>query len=708
MTDTVHLGLPVIEAAQAQKHVTHNEALAVLDVLVMLAVLDRDLSEPPVSPAEGDRYLVKAPGTGSFDAKDNQIAHFLDGTWTFLAPAPGWTCFVEDEETLVAWTGTTWQAVGSGEGGGGEGPITELQNLLRLGLGTAADATNPFAASLNNALWTAKPVAEGGDGSLRYKLSKESIDKTLSFLFQDNYSGRAEIGLTGDDDFHFKVSADGSTWADALIIDGASAAAKFAAALQLTGAVSPAQLTSDQNDYAPAGFASASVLRLSSDASRAITGLAGGASGRIVFLHNYGTNAIVLKDENASSATANRFALAADLTISPDRAVLLLYDGTSSRWRVIGGASADGKSMLYGSGAPGAGTGNDGDFYIDTSAHDLYGPKAAGSWPAGTSLIGPAGSGSSYRNRARNGDMRLAQRATSATVTAGTSVPTASSGEQTVDGFFVYSTGADITVEQTTDGATGQNRLQITGATSVTEIGVGQRIAASDIKDLQGQDITFSVKLANSLLTTVTWTAYYPTGSAISGADGTKAFGTIGSPTKTQIATGTFTVSSTEDRYAAHITLPAVAKNGLEIVLTVGAQTSGTLTATEWQVENGTIDAVDVIFEVLPIALVRSICEEFCEYTTTYDCRGATDLVYASQWVTFRTRKFIIPTIITYDDAGASGAVTALHVDGTAPTNYLGLSAQSATVHGWRGSLYTYSGIYGGFSATICAQAMIP
>jgi len=41
--------------------------------------------------------------------------------------------------------------------------------------------------------------AEGGDGNLRYKLSKESASKTLSFLLQDNFSGRAEIGLTVTD-----------------------------------------------------------------------------------------------------------------------------------------------------------------------------------------------------------------------------------------------------------------------------------------------------------------------------------------------------------------------------------------------------------------------------------------------------------------------------------------------------------------------------
>ena len=62
-------------------------------------------------------------------------------------------------------------------------------------------------------------MAEGGDGNLRYKLSKESAAKTLSLLFQDNFSGRAEIGLTGDDDFHFKVSADGTDWIEAAVFD---------------------------------------------------------------------------------------------------------------------------------------------------------------------------------------------------------------------------------------------------------------------------------------------------------------------------------------------------------------------------------------------------------------------------------------------------------------------------------------------------------
>jgi len=212
MTETTHLSLPFIEGGQAQKHVTHNEALRALDALVMLAAHDRDLASPPASPADGDRYIVKAPGTGGFAGKDNQIAMCDDGVWMFYPPQPGWTCYVEDEGALVVYDGSGWQ-IATG---------TVLQNLALLGIGTTADAVNPFAARLNKALWTACYAADGGDGDLRYTLNKEAPGKVLSLLMQSDWSGRAEIGLIGSDDLTFKVSTDGSDWKAALVADRAT------------------------------------------------------------------------------------------------------------------------------------------------------------------------------------------------------------------------------------------------------------------------------------------------------------------------------------------------------------------------------------------------------------------------------------------------------------------------------------------------------
>lgn len=101
-------------------------------------------------------------------------------------------------------------------------------------------------------------------------------------------------------------------------------------------AISPAQITGNQNDYNPANLADATILRLSSDASRNITGLQGGADGRILAIHNIGAQNIVLTDEDAASSAANRFALRVDATIRPDNLAILIYDNTSQRWRMAG------------------------------------------------------------------------------------------------------------------------------------------------------------------------------------------------------------------------------------------------------------------------------------------------------------------------------------------------------------------------------------
>jgi len=112
--------------------------------------------------------------------------------------------------------------------------------------------------------------------------------------------------------------------------------------LILSGDITPSQITADQDDYDPTSLSTASTLRLSTDASRNITGLAGGSDGRVLFIHNIGSNDIVLNDENASSTAANRFALNSDVTIQADNLVVMQYDSTSSRWRVVAGGGGGG------------------------------------------------------------------------------------------------------------------------------------------------------------------------------------------------------------------------------------------------------------------------------------------------------------------------------------------------------------------------------
>ena len=207
--DTTHLQLPYLLASQAQKHVTHNEALRLLDAMVQLAVLDRDLTAPPASPADGARYIIASGSTGAWAGWDGSVAYWVDGAWMRLVPRPGWRAWVEDEGVLLVFDGSAWTA-----------PLpSALQNLALLGIGATADASNPFAAKLNAALWTAKTLAEGGTGDLFYTMNKETAGDDLGLTLQTGFLTKALLGLFGSDKFRLAVSADGSSFFDGLIVD---------------------------------------------------------------------------------------------------------------------------------------------------------------------------------------------------------------------------------------------------------------------------------------------------------------------------------------------------------------------------------------------------------------------------------------------------------------------------------------------------------
>lgn len=118
----------------------------------------------------------------------------------------------------------------------------------------------------------------------------------------------------------------------------------FQGSLKFTGIATPSQITATQNDYNPSSAicATAETLRMSSDASRDVTGLAGGVAGCQVVIMNVGSNPIVLKDQAAGSTATNRLAIGGDATIAAQGSYALRYDGTSSRWRAVVSPGAGG------------------------------------------------------------------------------------------------------------------------------------------------------------------------------------------------------------------------------------------------------------------------------------------------------------------------------------------------------------------------------
>lgn len=103
--------------------------------------------------------------------------------------------------------------------------------------------------------------------------------------------------------------------------------------------LTPPQITADQNNYAPTNLANNIILRLDTDATRTLTGLAGGSDGRIIEIVNVGANSLILSNQNAASSSTNRFLFGADITLAPEQAILLIFDATTGRWRPLARAS---------------------------------------------------------------------------------------------------------------------------------------------------------------------------------------------------------------------------------------------------------------------------------------------------------------------------------------------------------------------------------
>lgn len=176
-----------------------------------------------------------------------------------------------------------------------------------------ATAASPFTSGQELLIWslgfsTTAPVARLG-----------LFDGVPTLLDGGTGSAGLRVGVAGSTD---NASVTGS-------------AVTTESTLVASSVLSPAQITADQNDYAPTGHATAFAFLLTSDAARNITGLAGGVEGRLIHIHNDGAQNIVLVAGSVASTAANRFVCpgGVDFTLNGDDSVMLQY--LSSRWRVI-------------------------------------------------------------------------------------------------------------------------------------------------------------------------------------------------------------------------------------------------------------------------------------------------------------------------------------------------------------------------------------
>lgn len=211
MATTPHLGLTLVEQAQAQKEVTVNMALARIDALLNCGAKSKAVATPPGSPANGDLYIVAASPTGDWAGQAGNIAYF-DAVWRFITPREGVTLWVNDEDLSYSYDGAAWVLSNN---------PASFQNLSLLGVNATADSTNKLAVASSAILFN-----HAGAG-VQAKLNKNGAADTASLLFQTGTSGRAEFGTVGDDNFTLKVSSNGSAWLSALKIMAATGRVAF-------------------------------------------------------------------------------------------------------------------------------------------------------------------------------------------------------------------------------------------------------------------------------------------------------------------------------------------------------------------------------------------------------------------------------------------------------------------------------------------------
>lgn len=110
MPDTTdRLRLPMIVPGQAQKEMTHNEALAALDIAVQTSVVGMGQAEPPATPAPGECWIVGTAPTGAWSEQPNAIAGWTGGGWRFVQPSEGFAVHSSQNGSRAVFAGGTWR-----------------------------------------------------------------------------------------------------------------------------------------------------------------------------------------------------------------------------------------------------------------------------------------------------------------------------------------------------------------------------------------------------------------------------------------------------------------------------------------------------------------------------------------------------------------------------------------------------------------------
>lgn len=105
---TPRLALPLIASGQAQKELSHNEALALIDAALQPAALDIGVDVPPEAPAIGACWIIGADPVGAWAGHPAALASWTDDGWRFVAPLDGMAVWLAGERLEARYASGSW------------------------------------------------------------------------------------------------------------------------------------------------------------------------------------------------------------------------------------------------------------------------------------------------------------------------------------------------------------------------------------------------------------------------------------------------------------------------------------------------------------------------------------------------------------------------------------------------------------------------
>jgi len=175
MDNSAKLGVPLLAADQAQKHVTMNDALQRFDQLVQARAINFTTTAPPPSPSAGHAYVISSPATGEWAGREGQFAAFYSGAWVYMTPSEGWRIYDESTSMPMVYNGGAW-----------------VQELALVGADTVL--ANAMGGVVNGAQIYIQPEVTGSD--ITFASADNSINSTSTGFNDLLNNSQTTLGLT--------------------------------------------------------------------------------------------------------------------------------------------------------------------------------------------------------------------------------------------------------------------------------------------------------------------------------------------------------------------------------------------------------------------------------------------------------------------------------------------------------------------------------